>query len=209
MITDPTKFSKMLLSLLVVASVCGLATAQEKPVDEPAATEKEEVKFVDLEAANGKLMLSVPEDWEAPKARSSRILEHELFKPAKGEPDERVRITMMAAGGSIDANIERWYAQFAQSDGKSTKEVSEVEKTEVDGATIHRVVIPGDHTMRIGGGPFAPGKEVKIEDARMLAAIIELEGGMQYFIKMTGPEALVEEETESFDVMLKELKISL
>lgn len=198
----PSLSLALMLAMSVSTSIHGQEAAQ--------ATETEEkVEYVDLDAGNGKLALAVPKDWAEPKAKTSRMLEYELYKPVKAEPTDQVRVTMMAAGGSIDANIERWYMQFAQPDGESTKAVSKVEKIEVDGATIHRVEIPGNHTMSIGGGPFAPGKKVEIKEARMLAAIVELEGGMKYFIKLTGPDALVKKEAKHFDKMLKEMKIKL
>ena len=198
---------RTIASLFALSLLSNSALSQEKVV-EGKKGDKKEVEMVDLEAARGKLVLSIPKDWEKPKAKTSRILEHELLKPAKAERTEQVRITMMAAGGGVQPNIDRWYTQFTQPDGKSTKDASKVKEMEVDGGKIHRVEIPGNHTMRIGGGPFAPGKEVKLENARMLAAIVELKD-MLYFIKLTGPDELVKKETESFDKMLKEIKINL
>ncbi len=57
-----------------------------------------------------------------PQGAQTRIVEHEFAIPAAEGDKADGRFTIMAAGGSVDANIDRWYAQFSQPDGGSTKE---------------------------------------------------------------------------------------
>ena len=160
-----------------------------------------------VDAVGGKLKLVAPESWKAGPKRS-RILEHEFFAPADAkDADSRARITMMSSGGSIDANIQRWYGQFSQPDGKATKDVAKVEKFDVDGQTVHLVDISGDFTESMGGGPFAPGKKVLRKDHRMLGAIVVSKDVGQYFIKMTGPKAVCEKLADGFKDMLRGLKV--
>lgn len=165
-----------------------------------------EEKDQKLSLAGGRLVVQVPADWKKAASRS-RILESEFSAPADAKPDEpSARITFMAAGGSIDANIERWFGQFTQPDGKATKDAAKVEEFKVGDAKVHWVEIPGTYMESMGGGPFAPGKKVERKEYRMLASIIVLENGLQYFIKMTGPDELVQKQKEGFLKMVKELE---
>ena len=79
---------------------------------------------------------------------------------------------MMASGGTIKQNIERWYGQFQQPDGGSTKDRAKVKEFKADGQTVHWVDITGNFQERMGGGPFSGGKTVTRTDHRMLGAIV-------------------------------------
>lgn len=168
----------------------------------PAARAQQEVK---IELADGKLTMTAPASWKKIPPKSS-IVEYEFTAPADAKDDApTARITIMGAGGSVDANIERWYGQFEQPDGKSTKEKSKSEVFEVDGQTIHWVDIPGKFKDTMGGGPFAGGKTVLRENYRMLGAIIVTKNAGNYFIKMTGDKDVVEKLSEGFKASLKAL----
>ncbi len=158
---------------------------------------------IDLGA--GKLALTAPKEWKKIEPKSNMI-QYEFTAPADAkEGDETARITIMAAGGSLEANIDRWYGQFEQPDGKSTKEKSKTEKFEADGQDIHWVDIPGNFKETMGGGPFSGGKTVVRENYRMLGAIIVGKDQSQYFIKMTGSKDLLEKLSDGFKKSLKEL----
>lgn len=116
------------------------------------------------------------------------------------------RITVSSSRGSLDANLERWYGQFIQPDGKSSKDAAKVEKFDVAGQSVHFVDLTGTYQESMGGGPFAPGKIVKREDYQMLGAIVVTKAGDQYFIKMTGPKDVCSKLSEGFKKMLKEMQ---
>ncbi|MEO8268415.1 MAG: hypothetical protein ABI557_01770 [Aureliella sp.] len=159
-----------------------------------------------IELADGSVEMTAPADWKKIEPKS-KIVQYEFFAPADAkEGDEKARITIMAAGGSVDANIERWYGQFEQPDGKSTKDKATSEKFDVDGLTVYWVDIPGSFKDSMGGGPFSGGKTVLRKDYRMLGAIIVDKDQGQHFIKMTGYKDVVEKLAEGFKKSLKELK---
>ncbi|MEC8556697.1 MAG: hypothetical protein VXZ82_16950 [Planctomycetota bacterium] len=194
--------SKSIALLLAVPCLLftSIAAAQEEKESEGKGTT---IKL----GRSENIVLEAPAAWKKVQPRS-RILNYEFAAPAdakKGDPTARV--TLMGAGGSIEANIDRWYGQFKQADGSSTKEASKVEKFEVDGNTVHWVDIPGTFSDRMGGGPFAPGKVVERADYRMLGAIIVTKKDGQYFVKMTGPADLLEKQVKGFQKMLKGLKV--
>ena len=173
---------------------------------EAAAEEKTKSKDYLLTIAGGKLSITVSGRWTAKKP-AVRIIEHELSVPkAKGDAADG-RILMMSAGGSIEANLSRWFGQFSQPDGKSTKDRAKVTKTEVAGHEVRIVDISGTYNDR--RGPFAPA--VKRADYRMLAAIVSV-GKKQgapagnYFIKFYGPKKTVAANEKAFTAMIESLK---
>ncbi len=150
--------------------------------------------------AGGKFRLMVPGDWKKKRPRSS-ILQYEFEAPAKEEAGTGGRLTIMRAGGSVDANIERWIGQFAQPDGKPTKERAKVDKKEIAGQQVHIVDLSG--TFKDQAGPFAPAK--LREKYRMLGAIIVTKGLGTHFIKFTGPQEVLAKHEKGFQKMIQSL----
>lgn len=152
----------------------------------------------------GPLKFNAPAKFKAQRPRSDIIAYEFASPPAEGD-EQGGRLTVMAAGGSIDQNIERWYTQFTQPDGSSTKKASKVEKEEVQGLKVHLVDIPG--TFIDKPAPFAPGPGVKRENYRMLGAIVESPEGNVFF-KFYGPEKTIAQDAEAFREMITGLKKS-
>ncbi len=158
-----------------------------------------------IELADGKIVMTAPDTWKKVQPKSN-IVQYEFSAPANAkEGDETARITIMGAGGSVEANIDRWYGQFEQPDGKATKDKAKTEKFEAAGQTVHWVDINGNFKDTMGGGPFAGGKTVIRENHRMLGAIIVTKDGGNYFVKITGGKDVLEKLSEGFKKSLKEI----
>merc|ERR1712137_1088999 len=69
----------------------------------------------------GEGKITVPADFKRVEPKS-RIIQHE-FQAKAGEGDDlkTARVTMMAAGGDVKANIQRWQGQFAGGDQDARK----------------------------------------------------------------------------------------
>ena len=145
--------------------------------------------------------LTPPSGWKQ-KTPRSRIIAYEFAAPAAKGDESDGRMTVMAAGGSIQQNIERWYGQFAQPDGKRTKDRARIEKKKIDGHEVHLVDIAGTYKDR--PGPFA-GEGVDRENYRMLAAIIVTDDA-NFYVKFYGPQGTVSEQREAFLEMLDGLQ---
>jgi hypothetical protein len=95
---------------------------------------------------------------------------------------------MMAAGGSVDANIQRWEAQFKNAEKPKAETVKvgdlEVRVIELSGTFLERA-----------GGPVTPATERP--DYRLLGAIIPLTESSFYFLKLTGPSKTVLENQDA------------
>ena len=189
-------------SLQALAMACAIASyicAAGRAADQPAKGDQSaDAGDHAIALADGKLELTTPEAWIRKEPRTS-IVEHEFEVPAAKGDSTSGRMTVMSAGGSVEANIDRWKGQFK--DGDKAKNPSQVTKKQIAGAEVHLVDLSG--TFKDQRGPFAPA--VERPNYRMLAAIIAKDGS-NYFIKFYGPERTVSENAEPFRRMIDGLK---
>lgn len=148
----------------------------------------------------GGLTLTAPSSWLS-KVPKVKIIEYEFAVPASQGDKADGRVTVMTAGGSVEANIERWLGQFSQADGSSTRDSAKVEHKTIAGRKVHLVEIAG--TYRDAPGPFAP--PIERPGYRMLGAVIETGDG-NYFIKFYGPDRTVADHAQEFRAMLDGMK---
>lgn len=151
-----------------------------------------------LAVAGKKLTVSVPSAWQAKQPRV-RIVEHEYALPRADEDPADGRLTMMAAGGSVKANTDRWIAQFRQLDGKPETKTVEVADRQVTLLDLQGVYLDR-------AGPFAPATARPAY--RMIGAIIPLQQGNHYFIKLYGPEKTIAKHLDQFMQMVKSIRPS-
>lgn len=147
--------------------------------------------------------LEIPDGWQRAKPQSG-IIEHEFsVKSGKADDAPQARVTMMAAGGPVKANIDRWKGQFTGGDAAAQK----TEEKKVGKWTVHIADLSGTFAESMGGGgPFAPGKVVQREGYAMTGVILEDAEGRKYFIKVTGPMDVVKANRPAVIEMLEGLK---
>jgi len=138
----------------------------------------------------------VPPGWkQVPPA--NRIIEAEFALP-KAEGDQHDgRLTIMAAGGDTDSNIDRWKSEFlGQTEIKTeTLEVGTLEVTWVD--------IRGEWR----GPSSAQGKSQPRPDYRMIAVIVPFSEMSSYFYKLTGPRETLATHEEAFKSFVKSTRV--
>lgn len=174
--------------------VCGLLVAGSA-----ARLAAEETTYT---IGEGLYSLPIPAGWER-KEPKTRIVEHEFaVKPVEGD-ENGGRVTVMGAGGSVDANIDRWYGQFTQPDGSDTKDKAKIKTITVAGQEIKVVDLAGTYEDR---PPFAAGKGIQRDNYRMLAAIITTKKAGNYFIKLYGPAKTIAGQEAGFTKMLEGLQ---
>lgn len=198
------------LALLIALAFTLEAAAQQEAA--PAATDpsetraavenkpdKERVKLILHELAEGELTFKAPEDWK-PVKRRNNIIEMEFAVPGETEEETPGRLTMMASGGSIEANLARWIGQFKGTGAGTNRERAKIEKEKVAGMPLTILDISGTFmdSMR---GPFGP--KVEKPDHRMIAGILQTGSVGNYFFKFVGPASLVEANSEAFRDLLK------
>lgn len=172
-----------------------------------AMAQDEQADPIAFEVAEGALNFEAPGEWTKVQPRVN-FIEAEFSIPKEDGDPKNGRLTIMGAGGSIEANIERWYTQFTQPDGGATSDAAKVEEMSINDMTVHMVDISGTF-MDTSGGPFNPNaKKVEREDYRMMAAIIETPSSGNYFVKMYGPQPTMEKHIEGFKEMIKAVKLT-
>ena len=178
------------LLLAIVVCAVSATTAQEKAGTTFAVGE-------------GKLKLTAPNGWTS-KQPATRIVEAEFaIPPAKGD-EAPGRLTAMGAGGSVESNIDRWVGQFVGPGGAAPK--PKRDKTTISGCEVEIVDLSGTYKDS-PGGPFAGGKTINRENYRMLGAIIQTKDAGNYFLKLYGPKATIDENEKGFQDMVKSLKL--
>ncbi|HEY2840773.1 MAG TPA: hypothetical protein VGJ26_16570 [Pirellulales bacterium] len=182
--------------------VTGILTAGATFAPAVHSQEKSETKLPKTFVIGDAYKMTAPEGWVAKQPRT-KIVEHEFAVPAVKGDELDGRVTVMGAGGSVEANIERWHKQFTQPDGSNTKDKAKLEKKKIAGQDVTIVDISG--TYMDSPGPQAPGVERK--DYRMLAAIVQTKSG-NAFIKFYGPQKTVTENASAFNKMLESLQSS-
>jgi hypothetical protein len=166
----------------------------------PAAAEDRSVPLAD-----GKLQLTAPETWQRKKPQNN-VIQFEFAVDPVGDDEKPGRVTISGAGGSVDANIDRWLGQFIQPDGSESKKAAKIEEKKVAGQAVHLVDISGTYKDQ-PGGPFSGGPIVERKGYRMFAAIIVTKDLGNYFLKFYGPERTVADNRVAFDKMVESLEV--
>ena len=94
-------------------------------------------------------------------------------------------------GGGVQANVDRWFAQFGNSNTSQREEKSGFTR-------IIHVQARGTFQSGMPGGPTTP-----LENYSLRGAILEDPINGDVFVKMTGPAPLVESAASSFDEMVR------
>ncbi|MGD8375222.1 MAG: hypothetical protein PVF68_03705 [Acidobacteriota bacterium] len=129
------------------------------------------------------LSFAVPERWVEEQPSSGMRQAQYAIPRAEGDPadGECALFVFPGTGGSVEANLQRWYGQFTQPDGGSTEEEANVERFEAGGMPVTLVDVSGTYSGGMSGDGPSP-------DYRMVAGIIETATD-PWFLKCTGPEA--------------------
>jgi len=143
------------------------------------------------------LKWSIPSNWNVLPPRQMRVATYGVpIVGAENEPTECGIFYFGAdAGGSVDANIERWEGQFETSSKPSRA------SKEVNGLPVTVVQIAGAYLSP--GGPMMQSQGKK-EDFRLLGAIVSGPEGPVFF-KLTGPSKSVAAVEKDFTAMINSL----
>lgn len=166
---------------------CTLAVALTMLAFGGVDTRGDEAAAAETVSVFGEKKLTIPASWHRTKPQSS-IVEHEfIVRSGEGDDAPQARVTMMAAGGDVKANIDRWKTQFTGGEAAAQK----TEEKKVGDWTVHLVDLSGNFKETVGGGPFSGGRVVDRPNYAMVGLILVHPQGRKYFVKMTGPADVV------------------
>jgi hypothetical protein len=154
----------------------------------------------------GGLTFTAPDGWEQQDASSRmRVVQYVLPRAEGDDEDASLVIYYFGGGqgGSVEANVERWLAQFRQPDGSSNEDAAELSEGQVAGLDTHFVDVSGTFVAETRPGS---GERVNKPGFRMLAAIVLAPGG-PHFLKLVGPEDTVARWEESWEEFLDDVTV--
>lgn len=139
------------------------------------------------------LRYTVPPAWEVQQPSSSMRAAQYGLPAAEGESAAAECVVFffgLTQGGGVEDNIQRWIGQMSPAAGAEPVR----DTFEINGCTVHTLDVEGDYS----GGPAGGGAA----GARMLAAIVETEGG-KFFFKAIGPVQTIGAQAEAFQALCK------
>jgi hypothetical protein len=141
------------------------------------------------------ITLTAPAGWRRTPPSSSFVMAEFALPRAEGD-DADGRLTVSSAGGSLEANMDRWKGQF-----NPLAKQAPPEEVDVNGLKATIVDFSGDFNDQ--RGPFAPA--VQRPDYRMIAAIIPVNGQL-HFIKATGPQKTIASHADEIHEFIRSAK---
>jgi len=172
------------MSFCLAALACQSQSAKRQPVD------------------LGVITLQADTEWRASTPGSNMRKAQFTLPRATGDPEDAELIIYYfgaGQGGSVEANLERWYTQFAQPDSSASADKAQVTRETVDGMELTTVDLSGTYI-----APVMPGSAESYNkpNFRMLAAVLETSEG-PYFFKLVGPEQTLAQSAQSFSQFMK------
>ena len=183
---------KSLIWMVMSCSLLGLmACGSKKSVDE---------------LPSGTLTYQAPDNW-IEETLSSAMRQAQFRLPGEStELDAELAVFFFeGSGGSVEANLNRWYGQFNQPDGRPSNEVATTEKRRVQRLSVTIASLTGTFVSSMGGMGMG-GPVTERPNYAMLAAIVETKEG-SWFFKATGPELTVAKHRSEFDDFVKTFRI--
>jgi hypothetical protein len=153
---------------------------------------------------SGGFTYTVPEGWitETPNSTMRKAQFKLPGQPGSGNAEMAV-FNFPGTGGSVNANLDRWYGQFKQPDGSPTKGHAEKEKIEVNDLRVTTVYVTGTYLQSTS--PMMTGPVEEKTNFALLAAIVDLPSGPRFF-KAVGPKETIDYWRKSFDSFVKTFK---
>jgi len=144
-------------------------------------------------APEASLEWKAPPRWQSmPNASAMRLATYRIPRAAGDSEDGDLSI--MQAGGTVDANVDRWIGQFDAASQKTAKRTTR----KVGGLDVTIIEVQGSYSGGMGKAPAAGSSTA------LLGAIVATPG-MPHFFKLTGPAKTVTAARTEFDAMLTSL----
>ena len=184
----------MLTRPSVSLAALGLALTLSAPSAFVSSACAQEAKGETESVKAGDLTLTVPKDWDKAEVSNRLRLAQFTVPAAEGVTDETEYVVFYfggGAGGTVDDNLARWTGQFAE-EGRGAETVTGKSRE----GTYTLLDARGTYQMPVG--PPIMRKTKDLPDARMLAAVIEVPGKGNYFLRLAGPAKTVDKHAEAF-----------
>ena len=142
----------------------------------------------------GSIRFEAPASWNSITPKSTMRKAQLKIDPVAGEttPGDLSIYVFPEGAGTVQANVERWQAQFKDSDGKTPPVTSKQAKGK--NVEVTKVSCAGTFT-----DPFANAGPQK--GFRLLGAIVQIPDG-GYYLKLVGPDKTIAGAEKDFDALI-------
>lgn len=158
--------------------------APDREVPE-AATALERLGVRD-EQGRPMLVPTLPQGWQAQPASSMRVISARVLGSGAGDGD----LSVSWAGGDVASNVSRWLGQFGLPP-VDEQGIDALPRGQLAGGPAVLVEAKGRYDGGMGSAPAADGQ-------MLLGMVSLLPGRDRLFVKLVGPDALVEAQREAF-----------
>jgi len=150
------------------------------------------------------LTFDPPAEWIAVQVSSPmRVAQFVLPKSAGDAEDAELAVFYFGgAGGSVEANLERWTGQMLQPDGRRSADVATTTTFMAGDLAVTTLDVPGIYAAEVRPGS---GMRYHKPEFRLKAAVVETPAG-PYFFRLTGPAETVGAWDESFVSLLESVR---
>ena len=184
----------LLVYALLAVSISGCSRKQNSAQQQPSPGQQ---------LPSGNVLYTAPTGWVEEEPSSQMRSAQFRWPGAEGEEDAVLAVFFFpGTGGSVEANLSRWYRQFKQPDGKLTHELAQTKKATIDDIPVTVAYVTGTFLQSQANMMMGSGAEEELPDYAMLAAIAETSSG-PWFFKATGPQKTIDHWRTSFDDFVK------
>lgn len=205
----PQRLVALLLGLGLAACATqskGTAAVKTEPAPSPVAAAVDVVAPAapEIPTAQSALQWTAQPGWVVETTTSAMRKAQFRLPRADGDTDDTSLIVYYfgGAGGSREANLERWAGQFEQPDGGDSMQEMQQSTRSVAGMDVTDTDLSGTYIAETSPGS---GERFHEENWRMLATIVEHSSG-PYYVKLVGPQASVAKWQSSFTAFIDSMR---
>lgn len=150
------------------------------------------------------IRFSVPKEWtRVPAPSDMRAAQYQIPHGDGDAADGELVLFFFGKGrgGSAEDNMNRWYGQFTEPDGKPVRDAAVVTIRKVNTLKVTAVDVAGTYVGMPGMGADTQAKP----GWRMLACVVEGDDG-PWFFKATGPDKTIAQAKPAFDALIGSLE---
>jgi hypothetical protein len=151
------------------------------------------------------LRFAVPKGWErVPAASPMRAAQFRIPRAGRKQEDGELILFRYGApeGGAATDLVERWYTQFTQPDGRSSKEAASVTRQSVNGLTVEVIDLSGTYHPAMG-----PMEHTEKPNWRLLGAVVEGDDRGPWYWRAVGPAETMDKAKAGFDALIGTLEV--
>ena len=188
-----------LISLFLFADIC---CQSDKKRETENQSEDNEVQLL----PSGEITYVAPESWIKRQPSSSMRKDQFSLPGIEGSEEAELAVFFFpGSGGTVEANLKRWYGQFKQPDKSPTEDHVKSKKLNSHGLPVTIVYVTGIY-MKSASPMMMGGPVDELPEYALMAAIAETASG-PWFFKATGPQKTIDHWRPSFEKFAQSFRV--